>query len=181
MPRGALPPRQAEMRQERELVTRLLLSASIFQSGSPPIVTTLELHLMRWIQGGAPCDSMRRSPHQLISGRDRAQPRSLMQHCEDGRGLQGGWDPSLRRRLAATPPGGHASTLDWYYFSSVFTTPCSDQPFSAAAVGTTPVSRYRHSATKSLRATATMAMRRMRPLAVPTRSRNQVLKGLLGW
>ena len=29
-------------------------------------------------------------------------------------GLQGRWDPSLGRRLAATPPGGHASTLDWY-------------------------------------------------------------------
>ena len=42
------------------------------------------------------------------------KPRSLMQHCEGRKGLQGGWDPSLRRRLAATPPGGHASTLDWY-------------------------------------------------------------------
>jgi hypothetical protein len=30
------------------------------------------------------------------------------------KGLQGRWDPSLGRRLAATPPGGHASTLDWY-------------------------------------------------------------------
>ena len=33
----------------------------------------------------------------------------------------------------------------------------------------------------SLRATATIAIRRMRPLAVPTRWRNQTLKGLLGW
>src|SRR4029077_3582146 len=29
---------------------------------------------------------------------------ALMQHCEGRKGLQGGWDPSLRRRLAARPP-----------------------------------------------------------------------------
>ena len=40
-------------------------------------------------------------------------------------GLQGRWDPSLGRRLAATPPGGHASTLDWYVLSLVFKTPCT--------------------------------------------------------
>ena len=67
------------------------------------------------------------------------------------------------------------------YLSSVFKAPCSNQPFRTVAVGTTPVSRYRHKAIKSLRAIATMAIRRMRPLAVPTRSRNQILNGLLGW
>jgi hypothetical protein len=56
-------------------------------------------------------------------------------------GLQGRWDPSLGRRLAATPPGGHASTLDWYVLSLVFKTPCTNQPFRTAPVGTTPVSR----------------------------------------
>jgi hypothetical protein len=51
---------------------------------------------------------------------------------------------------------------------------------STAPVGTTPVSRYRHSATISLRATATMAMRRMRPLMSPTRWWNQRVKSLSG-
>jgi hypothetical protein len=39
---------QVEIGQERELVTSLLLSSSIFQSGqSLPIVATLELHFIR--------------------------------------------------------------------------------------------------------------------------------------
>jgi hypothetical protein len=53
-------------------------------------------------------------PHQLISGRARAQTKVPHATLRGQKGLQGGWDPSLRRRLAATPPGGHASTLDWY-------------------------------------------------------------------
>src|SRR5258708_33768391 len=51
---------------------------------------------------------------------------------------------------------------------------------STAPVGTRPVVRYRHSATISLRAKATMAMRRMRPLRSPTRSRNQRVSSLPG-
>jgi len=39
-------------------------------------------------------------PHQLISGRDEPVPRSLMEQCE-GTGLQGGWDHSTSRRIAA--------------------------------------------------------------------------------
>jgi hypothetical protein len=58
----------------------------------------------------------------------------------------------------------------------------SDHPFfKATSVGSTPPSRYRHRVISSLRATATMVMRRMRPLRVPTRSRNQALKELPGW
>src|SRR6516162_1220032 len=57
---------------------------------------------------------MRRSPHQLISGRAQAQTKVPHATLRGQKGLQGGWDPSLGRRLAATPPGGHASTLEWY-------------------------------------------------------------------
>ena len=55
------------------------------------------------------------------------------------------------------------------------------EAFSLAPVGTTSGSRKRHRAINSLRATATMAIRRIRPLALPTRSRNQMVKALLGW
>ena len=51
---------------------------------------------------------------------------------------------------------------------------------STAPVGTTPVVRYRHSAIISLRATATIVIRRMRPLRSPTRWRNQRLNSLSG-
>src|SRR5260370_35633161 len=50
---------------------------------------------------------------------------------------------------------------------------CSTAPF-----GTTPLVRYCHSATMSLRAIATMVMRRMRPFMLPTRSWNQRLTSL---
>src|SRR5215471_7064120 len=65
------------------------------------------------------------------------------------------------------------SRLLWLFSDHAF--------FRAMSVGRTPASRYRHRAISSLRATATMVMRRMRPLRVPTRSRNQALKELPGW
>src|SRR6478672_6243338 len=77
----------------------------LFNLAVPPIVATLELHLMRWISKGAPIEPMRHSPHQLISGRARAQTKVPHATLRGQKGLQGGWDPSLRRRLAATPPG----------------------------------------------------------------------------
>src|ERR1700756_4981800 len=49
-------------------------------------------------------------PHQLISGRDEPVPRSLMEQCE-GTGLQGGWDPSTERHVAASRRTGHTSHL----------------------------------------------------------------------
>ena len=53
--------------------------------------------------------------------------------------------------------------------------------FKTAPSGMTPVSRQRHSATASLRAMATMAMRRRRPFRSPTRSRNHLESALSGW
>jgi hypothetical protein len=82
---------------------------------------------------------MRHSPHQLISGRAEPVPRSLMQQGE-GTGLQGGWDHSRERRIAATLSGDHTSTLDSVMFlSSSFSE--FDQTLRAAPVGTRPVSR----------------------------------------
>ena len=57
------------------------------------------------------------------------------------KGLQGRRDPSLGRHLAATPPGGHASTLDWYVPLVSPQDSCINQPFRTAPVGATPVSR----------------------------------------
>ena len=120
---GALP-RQAEIRQERELVDLLFLSSSIFQSGSPSDRRDVGVAFDALDIQGSPllnlCDTRRINLYPVGL---EPKPRSLMQHCEGRKGLQGGWDPSLRWRLAATPPGGHASTLDWMYLSSVFKTP----------------------------------------------------------
>ena len=54
------------------------------------------------------------------------------------------------------------------------------QPFTIAPSGTSPHATYRQSAISSLRASATMAMRRIRPRSAPTRSRNQPLNALPG-
>ena len=109
------PPRQAEIRQERELVDLLFLSSSIFQSGSPSDRRDVGVAFDALDIQESPllnlCDTRRINLYPVGL---EPKPRSLMQHCEGRKGLQGGWDPSLRRRLAATPPGGHASTLDWY-------------------------------------------------------------------
>jgi hypothetical protein len=47
---------------------------------------------------------------KLISGRDEPVPRSLLRQCE-GTGLQGGWDPSTERHVAASRRTGHTSHL----------------------------------------------------------------------
>jgi len=60
---------------------------------------------------GEPFACVRHSPHQLISGRVRPVPRSLMRLR--GLGLQGGWDHSLPRRRSAMSKSGHTSTLDF--------------------------------------------------------------------
>jgi len=51
---------------------------------------------------------------------------------------------------------------------------------STAPLGTTPVVTNRHSAIISLRATATMLIRRILPLRAPTRLRNHWLNSLSG-
>ncbi len=51
---------------------------------------------------------------------------------------------------------------------------------SFASVGTSPVSQKRHSAINSLRASATIITRRMRPLAPAVRSSNHLLSTLSG-
>ena len=109
-------------------------------------------------------------------------PRSLMQLCEGRGGLQGGWDPSLPRRIAALAHHGHSSTLDRYVaLVDIHHSHQRIEVYRTTPVGTWPVSRYRHREINSLRATATIAIRLMRPLALPTRSRNQRLRALLGW
>lgn len=50
-----------------------------------------------------------------------------------------------------------------------------------APSGIKPVVRYRQSATISFRAKATMAIRRMRPLASPARCKNHLIRALPGW
>jgi hypothetical protein len=83
-----------------------------FQSGDSPIVAMLELHLVRWIKAEPPvflCDARRINLYPVRIEPDQGPSCNIART----KGLQGGWDPSLGRRLAATPPGGHASTLGW--------------------------------------------------------------------
>jgi hypothetical protein len=61
--------------------------------------------------------AMRRSPHHLISGRHQATTK-LPHAAVRGHGLQGGWDPSHSRRLAAKTANGRTSTLDRYVLLS---------------------------------------------------------------
>jgi len=128
---------------------------------------------------GEPFACVRHSPHQLISGPVQPGSKVPHAHCE-GAGLQGGWDHSLPRRLSALSRTGHTSTLDLINSFSIGYLIFVRHPLKTAPFGTRPVSRYRHNATSSLRANATMAMRRMRPFMVPTRDRNQMLKSLSG-
>jgi hypothetical protein len=103
-------------------------------------------------------------PHQLTSGRPKklAAPSSL---CTRG---------SRSRKNGTHLPGGtfalrtvgHASVPEIEGRSSPRT-----QTLRTAPVGITPVSRYRQSATTSLRATATIVIFRIRPYNVPTRWR----------
>ena len=55
------------------------------------------------------------------------------------------------------------------------------QLFKAAPSGTMPCVANRHSAIRSFRATATIAIRRMRPRRVPTNVANQRLIADPGW
>jgi hypothetical protein len=74
-------------------------------------------------------------------------------------------------RSHATPSAQQHSTAVFRY----------GQARKVAPVGTRPVSTYRQSATRSLRASATTMIRRIRPRCSPTRWANHFASALLGW
>ena len=94
----------------------------------------------------------------------------------------GRWDPSTSRRLSAQVMFGHTSARpsadhirpDWIGISRV------DQAHRAP-IGTRPVSENRQSAMSSLRASATIITRRIRPRAPAVRSSNHLQSALSGW
>ena len=69
--------------------------------------------------------------------------------------------------------GGYPARSDPYAEALV-------SPLIATLSGITPVSTQRHSAISSFLAIATIAIRRVRPCNVPTRSRNHVASVLSG-
>ena len=69
-----------------------VVPASIFQSGSPPIVATLEVHLPRRSPLSKLCDARRINLYPVGI---EPKPRSLMQHCE-GRGAPRKMGPIFR-------------------------------------------------------------------------------------
>src|SRR5918994_4386470 len=82
------------------------------------------------------------------------------------------WDPSLA--TAANPVELRSHTTRPFGASSADARPNLDQrALRRAPSGPTPVVRYRHKATRSLRARATALILRTRPRAAPTRSWNQ--------
>ena len=120
-------------------------------------------------------------PHQLISGRARAQTKVPHATLRGQKGAPRRIGPIFRTASCSHAPGRSRIHLGLVCTSRQSSRLHALISLSERWPGTTPVSRYRHKAIKSLRAMATMAMRRMRPLAVPTRSRNQILNGLSGW
>ena len=117
------------------------------------------------------------SPY-IRSGRSPYQDPS----CSSARaqGSKVGWDPSKPRHIAARVFADHTSTLESVMFllsslSVSLITP-SEQRLQAPDLSRDSA----RAQISSLRATATIVIRRMRPLSLPTRSRNQTLKGLSG-
>ena len=118
----------------------------------------------------------------LLSGRFPA-PRRIRAPSRMLRAQRSGrWDPSTSRRLSAQVMFGHTSARpsadhirpDWIGRSRV------DQA-QRAPIGTRPVSENRHSAMSSLRASATIITRRIRPRAPAVRSSNHLQSALSGW
>ncbi len=88
--------------------------------------------------------------------------------------------PSIPRHLSARPEIGHTPPGPVPPASGRTGAMRSrDQP-SLAPVGTRPVSQNRHSAMSSLRASATIITRRIRPRAPAVRSSNHLLSALFG-
>lgn len=85
--------------------------------------------------------------------------------------LRDGFEPSKQ-----TVPRSNLFSSLLFLFDSI----ADYAAFNTAPSGISPWSRYFHSATKSLRASATIPIRRMRPLPCPNRSQNHLLKALLG-
>ena len=118
---------------------------------------------------------------QLLSGRLPATVCRIRPPIPLAAGAAFRWrGPSVHRRLSARPwightPPGPAPTAS----GRTGTMRSRDQP-SLAPVGTRPVSENRHSAISSLRASATIITRRMRPRAPAVRSLNHLLSALSG-
>ena len=102
---GALP-RQAEIRQERELVDLLLLSSSIFQSGSPSDRRDVGVAFDALDIQGSPllnlCDTRRINLYPVGL---EPKPRSLMQHCEGRRGTPRRMGPIFKTASCSHAPG----------------------------------------------------------------------------
>jgi hypothetical protein len=121
------------------------------------------------------CEGVTRPNMRFVATRTPEQQSCLTLHRTpsgpsygrfEGTGLQGEWNLSSHRHFSAMVFGGHTSSLNricrlcrllvWLF---------ADHPFfRAMSVGSTPASRYRHRQISSVRATATMVMRRMRSL-----------------
>ena len=89
-------------------------------------------------------------------------------------------DQSMGRRIAAmflTDPAypGYDEADQASQDSVILLRPATQSVRSTAPSGTTPFVTYRQSATMSLRAIATIVIRRSRPRSAPTRSRNHRL------
>ncbi len=89
-------------------------------------------------------------------------------------------DPSLARRISAREQPGHTPPGPAPAASGRAGTVRSRCQASLAPVGTRPVPENRHSAMSSLRASATIITRRMRPRAPAVRSSNHLLSALSG-
>jgi hypothetical protein len=130
------------------------------------------------------CGSETAEPHirSPLRRSSRLAPKSLMLEVVGlGRANQ-----SLSRHLAARtlcgPPAeigqGSASLADGRVLRDVAS--CGHAALNTAPSGTSPCVTQRQSAISNLRASATMAIRRIRPRSVPTRVRNQRLSALSG-
>ena len=142
-----------------------------------------------WIRGSSPSSLMRQlPPHHLVSGRTSGGP-DHNPSCLRVRARRNG---TLLGSAASFSPGSGRSPFTPDPAAQFKVEPriglrifgVSRQSawagFSTAPVGTRPWVTNRHSATSSLRASAVMAMRLMRPRPSRTRSRYQALSALSG-
>ena len=174
--------------RQQQLVIGLMASERILSTFVRLLSLMLEVEVpySNLIQGWSPLfERMRRSPHHLISGPGSILvPRSLI------RTVRGHRAPRRMGPIFTPAFFSHGFRRPHIHLGSVRLILSAIETlwlfsyhpfFRAMSVGSTPASRYRHRQISSLRATATMLMRRMRPLRVPTRSRNQALNELPGW
>jgi hypothetical protein len=111
--------------------------------------------------------------HNLISGGIMFGSATKIPHARACR-FQGARINLLERRFSALPDNDHIATLVRWARQLLRRRPfVLFYDFNSAPSGSSPVSTYRQSAIKSLRATATIVMRRIRPRPVPTLSWNQ--------